>query len=225
MKISADSTCRAAWSSLLQVDSSSLPDLLTRLAQVAALPSEVVESIKRDFPRQYARDDHRHFYNNFDKAFRSSDLNGPWQTFIKFIDQPTMIYLSLASDLLEAKNTASRMSDEELLSLRDEIDALITTTIDSNWPDEVKKFIVIKLRDIREAIENYFITGALPILDAIASTFGHACLREDYRETLKTQEGRGFAANLAKIANIVTVASGVTELAGASAFLLEFFGD
>lgn len=224
-KISQQENCRNAWASIFKCPPSDHATLMKRLGMAMSLPGEIVEQIRRDFPRQYERNDYAHFLNTFMQAFSHNLLDQPWATFIRKIDGPAVTYLSSTTDLFEMKGEADVMSDEDLIEIGNSVQELIETTLATDWPADLKRFVVGQLRAVASAIDEYHISGISPILDTIAATLGHACLREDYRKTLKTQSGMSFAKALASIANLVTVASGIPQLAQAGPFLLDFFGD
>ena len=92
--------------------------------------------------------------------------------------------------------------------------------LSSEITPDLKKYVIHHLRKILTAIEEYKISGALPILDAVESTIGHAYLDTSYRNFLTSSEvGAKILETLAATANVVTVAVGIPQLAQGFALL------
>lgn len=63
------------------------------------------------------------------------------------------------------------------------------------------------------SIDKYRLTGALPLLDAIDTTIGHAFLENGYKSFLTdTELGKRLLDTLGSMANVVTVAVGIPQL-------------
>ena len=88
-----------------------------------------------------------------------------------------------------------------------------SSVLQSDSDSELKKYIIHHLRQILIAIDEYKITGALPILDAIESTIGHAYLDKKYYSFLKdTDIGKQIVVTLGVAANLVTIAVGIPAI-------------
>jgi hypothetical protein len=72
------------------------------------------------------------------------------------------------------------------------------------------------------SIDEYRLTGALPLLDAIDTTIGHAALEKNYKSFLTdTELGKRLLDTLSSMANVVTVAVGIPQLTVAIAQLTQ----
>ncbi|MCC4600469.1 hypothetical protein [Xanthomonas melonis] len=211
-KISINERCRNAWQSLLETESQ--PQLMSRLGKLMSLPQEIIDQTRELYPNQ--RPTWSHWSNQVNTAFAAQNINAEWNTFIRYIDSHTIDYLAISADLLQAKSTARQLNFDELLSTREMIDSLLQSVLESEISQGLKKFIVHHLRKILTSIEEFKITGSIPILDAVESTIGHAHLEKGFYEFLKdTELGRRILDTLAATANVVTVAVGIPQISQA----------
>ena len=85
---------------------------------------------------------------------------------------------------------------------------------------EVKKYLIRYIRKILTGIDDYFLTGALPILEAVETAVGHANIDKKYKTFLTdTEFGKKILDTLAATANVVTVAVGLPQLTTAIAMI------
>ncbi len=217
MKYDANTNCRVVWENLLGVnDSDSL--LASRLGKVMGLPEIIIKALKDSYPQQ--NHDWSHWQSQINSAFMTQNLSSIWVSFISNIDQHSINYLRLASDLLQAKSNTKLLADEGLLVTREQLDAIYKEVLEFDLPDEVKKYLIRNLRKLILSIDEYKLTGALPILDAIEAAIGHAHLDNEYKNFLNdTELGKKLLDTLASMANVVTVAVGLPQLTQAIALL------
>ncbi|WP_372191351.1 hypothetical protein ACCQ21_19530 [Xanthomonas axonopodis pv. desmodiigangetici] len=208
-KISINERCRNVWQSLLETESQ--PQLMSRLGKLMSLPQEIIDQTRELYPNQ--RPTWSHWSNQVNTAFAAQNINAEWNTFIRYIDSHTVDYLAISADLLQAKSTVQQLNFDDLLSTREMIDSLLQSVLESEISRDLKKFIVHHLRKILTSIEEYKITGSIPILDAVESTIGHAHLEKSFYEFLTdTELGRRILDTLAATANVVTVAVGIPQI-------------
>jgi hypothetical protein len=148
------------------------------------------------------------------------NMHGEWQSFISNIDTYTLTYLKMTSSMLQAKVNAKLLTGTDLVSIRGKLDAILVEVLASDLPDEVKKYLVRNLQKIVGSIDEYKLTGALPLLDAVETTFGHAAVDKQYHPFLTdTELGKRLLDTLGALANVVTVAVGLPRLTQAIALL------
>jgi hypothetical protein len=204
--------CRKAWAGLLNTQKDDQPLLISRIGKLMSLPQEIIDRTKELYPNQ--RPTWNHWSSQVNAGFSAQNLNGQWQTFIQHFDDHTLTYLSMSAELLQAKSTIAHVDLDKLIDLRNDINDLLNDVLGSQIAPEFKKYVVHHLRKILISIDEYSITGAIPILDAVESTIGHAYLDKEYRTFLKNTElGAKIMETLAATANIVTVAVGIPQLA------------
>ena len=216
--IATNEPCRKAWFGLLDTQKNDHALLMSRLGKLMSLPQEIIDQTKQLFPNQRPTWDH--WSRQVNAGFASQNLNGHWDSFINHIDDHTLTYLAMSADLLESKSSIGSLDLDSLVDLRTNINELLDIVLASETPNDIKKYVVHHLRKILTAIEEYKITGALPILDAVESTIGHAYLDSGYRSFLTSSDvGARILETLAATANVVTVAVGIPQLAQGFALL------
>lgn len=211
-KISRDRPCRNSWSIILNTSEENNALLISRIGKIMGLQQDIIERLQENYPNQGAT--WQHWSSHVNAAFSNQNLNDKWETFIKYIDDHTVNYLAMSADLLNEKSTIKLLDLEEIDKIRGTVSELISGVVHADVGDGVKKYIIHHLKMILNAIDEYTITGAIPILDAVESTIGHAYLDENYRAFLKeTEIGRSILTALAAVANIVTIAVSMPAIA------------
>jgi hypothetical protein len=207
----ADEVCRVAWGKVLGTNHGDLALLVSRIGKVMALPQETIDLTTELLPGEPPT--WEHWASQVNQAFSVQNLNGQWSTFIGQIDGHTINYLRLSASVLASKAELRTLAPEAITGLRQQVALLLSEVLESEIAPEIKKYVVHHLRKILTCIEEYTITGALPLLDAVESPIGHAYLDEGYKNFLTSTEiGRRVLDTLAATANVVTVAVGIPQL-------------
>lgn len=203
---------RDAWGMLLEVEDSNSPLLMYRLGKVMELPKQVIEQIKLNFPNQ--QNTHSHWSTRVNQAFGMQNLNGKWHDFNQHIDQHTLDYLSMSVDMIDSKGYTQVISSEKLTEIHEKISNLRQDAIDSDELDEsFKKIISVYLQKILSAIDEYKISGAVPIMENIEQTLGRTFFDEAYRATIqRTQFGEKLLTTLTFVADITTISLGLPQI-------------
>ncbi|MBV7264534.1 hypothetical protein KCG43_21235 [Photobacterium sp. WH24] len=208
-KVKIDANTTVTWKQLLRVPPHGLHSdskLMAKLGQFMLLPHEVQKLIGQFYPEQ--SQDLKYCISRIQTALTEQNLKGNWHSFISHIDDHTISTLSMSSVLLDHKLETKLIKSDELDSLKEKISNVLSETIKAELPEEFKKFITHYLKKILSSIDDYFISGAVPILDALEATLGHAVLDPSFKETLtKTPIGGKIRTVLGDVANIVTVAA------------------
>ncbi|ELK2038029.1 hypothetical protein RUX70_004110 [Vibrio vulnificus] len=220
-KINSQTAAKSTWKEILKVPNPNSPQseavLMAKLGQFMVLPYETKQLVEQYYPAQ--SNDINHAVTQIQHALTHQNLSDKWQTFIGKIDSHTMSTLSMTSALLDHSLNTKLIEDDKLDELKEKISSLLNEVMDTDLPAEFKKFITHYLRKIRNAIEDYFVSGAIPILDALEATLGHAVLDPEFRDNLvKTPAGNKIRDTLSDLANVVAVAAAAT---GAATYLLE----
>jgi hypothetical protein len=217
-KLNKKTVCREAWGSLLDASGNSAL-LMSRLGKLMELPALIIESLKDNYPNR--GNTWAHWEVQVNRAFTTQNLDGHWETFINHIDGTSLTLLRLSSDLIEAKSPQETLSEEGLAGLRLKLTELAEDILASDLDHDLKKYLVRALRRLVNAIDEYQITGGAEILDAVEATIGHAAVSPAYREFMKDNDlGAKFVMTLSLMANAVTVAPALKELASSVAGLL-----
>ena len=135
--------------------------------------------------------------------------------FIQHIDEHTINYLTMSVDLLDTKENITILSTEEIENIREQIDNILKDIIKMNLDENFKKYLTRYLRQILTSIDEYNISGIVPIMKSIEATLGHAFLDEGYRTNLtNTDTGKKIIKVLSSVADIITVSIGLPQIAG-----------
>jgi hypothetical protein len=208
--IAPNHNCRKAWQKVLNTEENNAL-LMARLGKVMELPQITVQALKDSFPNRAST--WTHWSSQVNNAFISQNLHGSWDSFINHIDDHSMTYLQMSSDLLHSKSTTKLLGDEELKSIRDELDRLYTETLAASIDEDVKKYLVRYLRKLLVSLDEYRITGALPLLEAVETMVGHAHIDKSYRSFMTDSDlGKRIVDSIGAMANLVTVAVGIPQL-------------
>ena len=212
--------CREIWRKLLNVGSGEDALLMSRLGKIMELPEQTIQIIRKDLPNQ--KDTYRHWSAQVHKAFSEQNLNSAWQTFRQHIDPHTLTYLRLTADLIQMKSSTSILTGVNIQELKSKIDELLTEVLSSELDSEIKQHIARYLQKILISIDEYRISGALPIIESVEGAFGHAFFDESYRHAMATTEiGAKIVSALSALASAVTVALGAPQLPQAFQLLIE----
>lgn len=204
--------CRQVWQKLLGVAKNDSSLLMSRLGKTMELPDQIVKALREEFPNQAELE--THWTEQVNAAFMVQNLHGAWDSFMNNIDANSMVMLRFASHLLQGRSNLKALSTEELQNMQATIEGLLSEIRASEALDvDLKKYLIRSLQRILLAISEYALTGALPVLDAIDSTFGHAAVDVQYRNFLTDSElGKRLLDSLSAMANSVTVAVGLPQL-------------
>lgn len=210
-------TGKQAWKNILKIEESSTIEvhclLLRRLGKVMELPSEIVERVKECHPGH--EQTCNYWVNRVTNGLIKQNLDAPFSNFIGTIDDHCINYLTLTSTLLDQSLNNKVIGSDELLSIRTQFLDIYKEILSSQEIDNenMRRYLLKYLKNLINVIDEYFITGAEPILDEIQSAIGHAYLNSDYSKFLKdTEIGKKIINTLAAAASIVTVAQGMLVL-------------
>jgi len=218
-KISPNANCKNTWHDLLNVDQNEPALLMYRLGKVMELTDLIIREIKDNYPNQ--SNSHKYWSTKVNTAFMQQNLNGEWKAFIAHIDEHTISFLNMSTDLLDNKSTTQLMNEDDIKDIRIKIDELLREVIDMNLNAEFKIYIVRYLNKIITAIDEYHISGVVPISEAIEVTLGHAFVDESYRNQMfETSFGSKIVTTLGAVAAVVTIAVGLPQLPDAFNYLL-----
>ncbi|SFP52521.1 hypothetical protein SAMN05216229_103116 [Geopseudomonas sagittaria] len=185
--------------------------LLSRMGKMIALPEQISTTLTNS--TETTPGVVQHISNQLYAAFTTHKFSEKWELFINRIDTHMTNYLALASTLLETQIKTKKLDKDELQELREGFVKLLEEVRSSDLPPRLKSYVVLQLHDLVSVLDNYFITGAEPILERIEATIGHAYIDNEYKEFLKDHElGKSLLGCLGAAANLVTVAVGIPQL-------------
>lgn len=210
--ISNGVNCREAWQTILKIDKDEAL-LMSRLSQVMALAPQAREAMMTNFPEQTAS--WSHWFSQVSTAFNSQQLSGQWATFIDRIDGHAINYLKLNAQMLGYTSSANFITADKISDLRTTLAQFKDELLASDLDDHAKLTILRHVDRLSSAIDEYVITGAVSILDAVDSAIGHVMRDPAYGAALKSAGvGEKFVTILSTVANVVTVAQGLPMIDG-----------
>lgn len=212
-KIAPSTICRDAWRRILNTgDDEAL--LMTRLGQTMSLAPAAREAMQRHYPNQPTM--WNHWFTQVTSAFVQQQLAGQWASFINIIDQYSMAYLEMNADMLGTREPISSIPPSTTSDLQEKLAGFKRDLLASDLPESAKISVLRHIERLIRALDEYAITGAVPILDAVDSAIGHVMRDPEYRSTLKSSSvGEKFISILSVVANAVTVAQGLSQLSDA----------
>jgi hypothetical protein len=212
--IPANTMCRQAWVQVLKTGNDNAL-LMSRLGKVMELPRIAVEALNDHFPSRAST--WSHWTSQVNNAFMNQNLHAEWSSFINCIDDHSINYLQLSSDLLHHVTTTKLVASDELAAIREKLNALYEEVLGATIDEEVKKYSVRYIRKLLVSLDEYCITGALPILEAVETMVGHAFIDKNYKSFMKdTDLGQQILDSISAMANLVTVAVGLPILSQAA---------
>ncbi|CAM2144591.1 conserved protein of unknown function [Pararobbsia alpina] len=205
--------CRDVWTSVLRVEPGDHPLLTRRLAEVMGLPREIAVGMTEHYPDETAM--LSHWRGQVDSAFVKLHLAAQWNSFSSLIDAHAMNYLSNTAKMLQMVVAYKPADRPKLEEIRESIHALLSDVRNSDLDDALKLTVTRYLANLANSIDEYFITGVMPVLDAVNAACGRVLTDHDYRELLKGQTtiGEKIVEILENTAVVTTVAANLHELA------------
>lgn len=222
-EFSGSQKCRFVWYRLLDVEDGDDSLLMSRLGKVMELPEQIIQKIDKEFPDQ--SETYLHWSARVNKAFFQQNLNGEWKVFNDLIDPHTLNYLSLSANLIQVKSPSSPLDTATIEDLSARIQELQESLLEGDFDDEFREYLYRALMKINVAIQEYRISGALPVMDAVESAFGHAIMDGKFREQLQTDFGRRVVSVLSAVASSVTIALGLPQLPPVAQLLIGGIAD
>ncbi|MGL4766824.1 MAG: hypothetical protein ACRCV6_01880 [Formosimonas sp.] len=202
--------CLTVWQELLHTEGD-LSLTLSRLGKCMNLPEQIIQTLLDLYPNH--SNVWSHWESKITNAFEGQAINGQWNSFIQHIDANSLIMLKMTETIIESKLKTKFIDLENISDIRASLDNLLNEVVDSDVSDGLKIFIVRKIRELITCIDEYKLTGLMPVLDAVDSAIGHAVTNSEYNEFLKKQPlGEKLKTILGDITNVVTTASGIASI-------------
>ena len=212
--ISPKASCTEAWCKLLELTPQPISVLTARVATASMLPRLTIDALKEAYPGRKPNWDH--WEQHVCTAFQNQNLLGTFETFIVHIDRHSLTYLEMAADLLAVRSPAVMPEPQDISKVRTELNDILVDVLASQLPIEVRNYLVRSLQRMILGLDEYKITGNIPVLEAIESALGHTAFDSEYKSFLQSEDlGKRFLNGLNAAAAIITVASGIPSLTAA----------
>lgn len=202
---------RTVWTEVFSLPRNELSPLLTaRLAQAMLLPYEAVSLLAEEHPELPTPS----WALKVCAAFQVHNVHGAIDSFKSSINAETLANLQTSAVLLDKGSKRKTLSQSELAEMKEAIALVLQDVLEATEiPDDLRVYLGRALRKIITAIEEYELTGATPILEAIEQAVGHAMVDPVYKSFLTDADlGKRVFEALQAAAGIVTVATGMPLL-------------
>lgn len=214
---------KQVWANTFEIDQNDTGALLLNVAEIINL----VHLTKGEIQKLDGID-HKIYLRPFakiERAFATTNLEAPWQAFKNHLDDATMVALQFCSDTLARQIGENKISKEELDTLLQEVDMLLSKILESGLPEEIKSFLVNNLENIRRSIITYRIRGASSLKHVLEGNIGSIYFhREQLEEAVKNEDNKEifpkFFTVIDKLSRLVSFALSVKKLSAPIAHLL-----
>ena len=217
--IGATQSCEHAWQIILGTQQLSDSLFFNRLAKVMELANQASELLENLEVSERFKNANQYWISQINIGFRNQKLNGQWGTFINHIDERTIDSLATATEHFETKLALTQMPQEKLSEIKSTFQTLLNDILANEEVDKgVKKYLVRSLQRIIVAIDEHFISGYTPIIEAIETTIGYAVLdsktpeKKVYTAFYDTGMAKEVFTALNIISAMVTLATGIPQL-------------
>ncbi|WP_214107831.1 hypothetical protein [Acrocarpospora catenulata] len=206
-EIGPNTPVRHAWAKVLGIRADDLPEFVRRFGLLVSLPGQIraeVDALEDVDPDMLLR-----HLPDVEAALEES-LASPnaalGNVFAKY-DSTALFALEACSDYLHRRRAESVISDDGLKEIVEKTRELIDYVLQSDIPDDLKTFLLTRLREIEQAVQDIQIRGTQALVDVLERTAGALAMRPGLYERLKVQEPvwSMFAAVLSIIASIAQV--------------------
>lgn len=211
-KIPANTRCIDAWATILNTNKDDMPLLFKRLGSVMSLPSQVQKVV---INTEGIRDTKPYltWLAPINKAFMHQNLSAGWDTFSNHIDGHTINYLSMTTDMLNLQSPEATIEDAKLKKLKTDFLNIEKEINELDLDIDLKTFMMKRIKDIINAIDEYKFNGIEPLMDALNITVGQIILNNEL--AIKSNDNsisKKFWNLIVNASVIVTLATGVPQI-------------
>ena len=116
-------------------------------------------------------------FASIEEGFAQANLETPFESFARFMDEPTMVALQFCVDSVSRLSTMSLIPADELKQLHSEASDLLESLLKSSVPEELRALLAEHLHLFLSAINSYRITGADGLERALQVALGGFVVR------------------------------------------------
>lgn len=196
---------KEAWGRVLGVAKNDESHLLIKLGQFMQVPSEAAELMNEKFPRleRQTKNWHARLYTAMTKQSLSSEIS----TFTRYYPSDANDFLKVMDQML-AISAHAEIDIEIVSEFKSSIEDLITKVLQSNAEQKVQEYLVKSLRKVIVALENYQLTGMVPVLESIEIIAGHVFTDSEFKSAMSSELGNNIFSVIGAIADSISIATG-----------------
>lgn len=172
-----DKPIREVWATVAGISPSDYPRVLRFVADLIILSQEAKGAIEN--LENVDHDIYLSPFKNVEQALARINLDDRWESFSRYLDEPTMVSLSFCADTLSRSSSNGLIPNEELDSLLLDIEQVLEQIINLELPDELRMFLVEHLEQMRAAVLSYRIFGNEGLRRALESVLGATILNQE----------------------------------------------
>jgi len=181
------------------------------LGQVLSLPVQVKQEIERQQDIDY--DIYLKWMPSVQEAFNTLNLSGNIASFHNPISEVTLHGLEFCADLLSRQAPEKELPRDQLSQLDQKVTELIDEILAAEIDPYLKRYMLDKLNLVLQAIQEYKISGIVPLVKAFEATVGSVVVDRDiYEKTKKTKTGSKFWSVMAHVAIVVNIVVGAIQI-------------
>ena len=211
-KIGGNTKCIDAWAKILDTNINNKPLLFKRLGSVMSLPSQVQQVVLSTKGISDTKP-YLTWLAPINNAFTHQNLSANWDTFSKHIDGHTINYLSMTTDMLNLQSPEATLEDTELNKLKTDFLNIEKEISELDLDADLKTFMIKRIKDILNAIDEYKFNGIEPLTDAINITIGQIILNNNLAIKSKNNNiSKKFWDLIVNASVVVTLATGVPQI-------------
>ena len=220
----SDEKTKTVWANVLGVPENDNATLLKMMADLIELVRKAKSSIVR-----LSDIDHKLYlkpFENIESLLCNLNFETHWENWRNSLDERTLYGLQFGADRLARSSETSAIKDDQLETLRTELDDLISHVLESHLPPELKKLFLRNLEALRQAWSTYRIRGLEGLEYELERSCGSILLhKEQIRSSPANSAERklweGFLKLVDRLNKQVTLAKNVKGFGGAP--LVEHF--
>lgn len=221
-KRSKAENAQTAWQSVFGLPTSDIgPRLTAKIGMTMSLVQQTLDLMEEEHPELTTR--MPSWASQVSNAFQVHNVHGTIDNFNNNISDDTIGNIRLAAALLQKGSNRKLLLNDQLAAMRNSVATVLDEVLAAEDLDaDVRSYVARALRKILLSIEEYKLTGALPILNAVEAAVGHAVFDPKYKTFLtETTLGKRMQDALQAASCVVTVAVGMPALVNTVQLLLK----
>jgi hypothetical protein len=168
---------RTAWAAVFGVEAADTGALLKMLADLIDLSHETKSAIQR--LQDVDHDIYLRPFKKIEAALSHVSFEAPWEHSKNHLDDQTLYGLKFASDRLARVSGYTQITADELDSLRQSLEQVLSDVLNSQLPQSLKLLFVRNIEALRHALLAYKIRGIEGLEEELARAVGSLVLHKD----------------------------------------------
>lgn len=206
MNAKGSSAARHVWADALMIDSADQARLMIGIGEAIKTASEVASLMNEKVPA--IKDQTDQWLDWINSAFFNQGINAHIETFKQHYPVQASYYLQMAANLLDPM-TRKAVNSEQLQEFKDALHNVKEDVLSSDLEPKVIEYLVRAIQKILTALDQYILSGSVPVIESIEVLVGHAFVDKEYGNALQTSTGQKVMNAVALIANSMSITAGM----------------